>query len=257
MLNTHTLYVFRTTLGAIAALAVVLMLCGCQHARYTDYSAFISSPDNNVPNPDYRLGPPDVIQIDSYRVREIDQHRETIGPDGYVHLQLIGPVLVAGRTLEDVRAEMIEKAQFYYEDADVNLRVIRYASKKFFVFGQVSAPGAYFYNGSNTILNTLAVAQPTHLADPTRILIMRPDANGEMQARMTIDLDRMVTTGDTSLDAVLQEGDIIYVPPSDMAAVSLAFQQVLLPLQPILQTVQTPADIANEATGRKPYGNEE
>ena len=136
------------------------------------------------------------------------------------------------------------------------MQVVRYASKRFFVFGQVSSPGAYFFDGSNTVLNTMAQARPTHMADPSKIMILRPTADGQVEARMTIDLDRMITTGDTSLNAFLQDGDIIFVPPTGFAQVGMALQQVLLPMQPILETIQRPADISHAATGQRPYGTE-
>ena len=247
----------RLACASLLALIVLLASTGCQHQQFADLEAFTIDQlrqDENLEA--YRMGPPDVIRIESYRVREIDGHNETISPDGRIHLPLLGPIEVAGRTIDEVRAELIEKAQFYYEDADVNVRIVRYASKRFFVFGQVAAPGAYFFDGSNTVLNTLAQAQPTHLADPSRIIVLRPNAEGEMLARMTIDLDDMIQGGDMSLNAVLQDGDIMYIPPNSMAQVGLAFQQLLLPLQPILETVQRPADISQAATGQRPYGTE-
>lgn len=257
MTLTRTLHRLRAALGTLIGLLVVLTCTGCQQQHFADLDAFaISSPAPGSGLVEYRMGPPDVIKISSYRVREIDSHTETISPDGRINLPLLGPIQVAGRTVDEVREELIELAQFYYEDADVNVQIVRYASKRFFVFGQVSAPGAYFFNGSNTVLNTLAQAQPTHLADPSRILVLRPNPDGEMVARMTIDLDQMVRTGDTSLNAMLQDGDILFVPPNSFAQVGLAFQQVLLPLQPILETVQKPADISQAATGQRPYGTE-
>ncbi|MEM9415254.1 MAG: polysaccharide biosynthesis/export family protein [Planctomycetota bacterium] len=253
----HTLHSLRFPLGIVTALIVLLTSTGCQQQRFADLEAFtISQPNAGNGLTEYRMGPPDVVQVSSYRVREINGHKETIGPDGRLHLPLLGPVEVAGRTVDEVRDELIEKAQFYYEDADVNVQIVRYASKRFFVFGQVSSPGAYFFDGSNTVLNTLAQAGPTHLADPSRIMVLRPNPDGEMVARMTIDLDQMIQHGDTSLNAVLEDGDILFVPPNSMAQVGLAFQQLLLPLQPILETVQRPADIGQAATGQRPYGTD-
>ena len=140
-------------------------------------------------------------------------------------------------------------AREYYEDADVSLRVGAFNSKKIFVFGEVGGPGAYRYDGSNTILETLAAAQPTRLADPSRIHILRPDRDGEGIHRMTISLEKMVKEGDTTLNAVLEEGDIIYVPANGLAAVGLGLQQVLLPIQPAAQTVRGPANIEEDISG--------
>lgn len=73
---------------------------------------------------------------------------------------------------------------------------------------------------------------------------------------MTVSLDKMVKTGDTSLDAVLEEGDIIYVPANALAAIGLGLQQLLLPIQAAAATVSGPSSI-DSSFRRKPYGNRE
>jgi polysaccharide biosynthesis/export protein len=242
--------------GPIKTLTLVvcaLFITGCGKT-YTDYSSFIAEPRPVVTATDYRMSPPDTVQIYSKRVREIHRHTEAISPDGKLTLPLLGRVFVAGKTTEEVTAELKLLAQEYYEDADVSVRVVSYASKKIFVFGEVSKPGPYPYNGANTVLATLATAQPTRLANPTKIQVLRPNADGELVRRMTVDLNKMVKQGDTLLDAVLEEGDIIYVPPTALASVALGFQQLLLPFQPIASTVAGPAQIQYEAEGSSDYG---
>jgi polysaccharide biosynthesis/export protein len=236
-------------------LLLVCALCmnGCSKT-YMDYSTFINEPRPVVTATEYRMAPPDTVQIYSKRVREIHRHTEAISPDGKLTLPLLGRVFVAGKTTEQVAAELSLMAQEYYEDADVSVRVIDYASKKIFVFGEVSRPGPYTYNGANTVLGTMAKAQPTRLADPSKILVMRPNADGEMIRKMTVDLNKMVKEGDTLLNAVMEEGDIIYVPPTPLASVALGFQQLMLPFQPIASTIAGPGDIQYEARGTSDYG---
>ncbi|GAB4192871.1 MAG: polysaccharide biosynthesis/export family protein [Phycisphaeraceae bacterium] len=239
-------------------LAVMLVVaCGGCTKTYTDYSAFINEPRPLVTATEYRMAPPDTIQIYSKRVREIHRHTESISPDGKITLPLLGRVFVAGKTTEEVEKELQLLAQEYYEDADVSVRVVEYASKKIFVFGEVSRPGPYAYNGANTVLDTMAKAQPTRLADPSKIVVLRPNADGELIRKMTVDLDKMVKEGDTLLNAVMEEGDIIYVPPTPLASVALGFQQLLLPFQPIASTIAGPATIENEARGSASYGKYE
>ena len=187
---------------------------------------------------------------------EIGSYRETVSPDGYVNVPLLGKVFVAGRTIESVQQELEQRATFYYQDADINARVTRYASKKIFVFGQVGNPGAYTYNGSNTVLNTLAKARPTDRADAGAITIVRPDEDGQLRARMTINLDHMIQTGDTTLNGVLEHGDIIYVPASGIGKATMAFEQLLMPLEPLSGIINGPAQITDSATGDRPYGDD-
>jgi polysaccharide export outer membrane protein len=231
----------KLTLWVIAVAVVVLGASGCA-PTYTDLGAFISEPRPLVTSEEYILAPPDSIRITSRRVCEINGHSEQIRPDGRITLPLFGSVFVAGKTCEQVSAELSLMAQEYYEDADVTLWVIAYRSKKIFVFGEVERKGAFAYNGTNTILGTLALAQPSRLADPSKIQILRPSPEGELRKRMTVNMNEMVKLGDTTLDAVLQEGDVIYVPPNPLAAVGLAIQQILLPLQPLSTVVAESAE---------------
>ena len=251
------IYTHRTAFAATLAAAALLMLSGCSsNPQFTDYHAFVQEPRMPASNTPYLIGPPDVLEFRSTRVREIGTYRETVSPDGFVNIPLLGRTYVAGRTVQSLQQELEQRAGFYYQDADVNVRVNRYASKKIFVFGQVRAPGEYFYNGSNTVMTTLAKAQPTDRADPSSIMIVRPDENGELRARMTINLDHMIQTGDTTLNAVLQEGDVIYVPPSGIAKATMSFEQLIMPLTPLSTLINGPANINESTTGERPYGDD-
>ncbi len=251
-MKTSRMILMKTVLMIVTGLTMILMNACTK--QYTDYSAFICEPKPMVSTSTYTLEPPDLITITSKRVREINGHSETIRPDGRITLPLLGSIYIAGMTPEQASAHLATLAQEYYEDADVSLRVTSYRSKKIFVFGEVSLPGAIPYDGTNTVLKTMAICQPTRLSDPSKIQILRPSPDGELRKRMTIDLDRIVQEGDTTLDAMLQDGDIIYVPPNPFAAVGLALQQVLLPVQPIVQTIKAPADIQDAAFDKRSYG---
>ncbi|MEM9253469.1 MAG: polysaccharide biosynthesis/export family protein [Planctomycetota bacterium] len=241
----------------IATLVVGLAawLGGCA-PTYTDYAAFVKEPRPEVTSTDYRIGPPDAITIQSKRVREINGQTATVAPDGTVMLPLLGRIHVAGKSPEELSAQLSYMARDYYEDADVTVSVARFASKKIFIFGEVAAPGPYPYFGANTVLETMSRAQPTRLADPEKIQILRPSPDGAVRKRMTIDLNKMVKEGDTTLDAVLEEGDILYIPPNPLAKVGLAFQQLLLPIQPIAQTVRAPSDIYDDTAAPGAYQTE-
>lgn len=241
------------TFVAAAAFAA-LGLTGCQ-PTHTDYAAFVREPRPMVTALEYRLAPPDQIAISSQRVREINGHSSVISPAGKVHLPLLGSMIVAGLTVDEVAAELQARAGEYYQDADVSVRVTRFASKKLFVFGHVSSPGPYPFTGNNSILATLARAQPNKLADPTKIQVLRPSADGDIRKAMTVNLDHMIRTGDTTLDALLEEGDIIFVPPTPLASVGLGLQQLLLPIQPAASVVAGPGDIQEEVAGYRSYGN--
>ncbi len=247
--------VSREALTGALAIHLLLLVTGCTE-RYTDYDAFLRDPSSTVSTVEYKLAPPDSIRIYSKRVTELNGYSEVIRSDGKITLPLVGTLYVNGKTSDEVAAEVEQLAKDFYEDADITIQVTGFNSKKVFVFGEVSIAGPFKYDGANTVLETLAAAQPTRLADPTQVQLVRPGSNGQHADRLTINLDRMIRQGDTTLNAVLEEGDIIFVPPNGMAAMGLAFQQLLLPIQPASATVRGPANIEETVVGTT-YGRED
>ncbi|NJL30742.1 MAG: hypothetical protein HC898_03420 [Phycisphaerales bacterium] len=203
---------------------------------------------------EYRMAPPDVITIYSKRVREINGHTEAIRSDGRISLPLIGSVMIAGKTPEEASGET-------GPDGSGILRGRRHQSARRRLPEQT-----HFRLGSCGHARSLSLQRTQHglphtepgTANPSgglgRVEILRPNRDGKLVKRMTIDLDKMIEEGNLEHDALLEENDVIYVPANPLAAVGLALQQLLLPLQPAAQTVNAPADIAQAATGTKPYG---
>lgn len=248
MIVTH-----KTILAALPLL-IAALLTGCASKGPNDFDAFLHEPRPLVSGNTYVIMPPDVIEIDSKQVREIHRHREQVRSDGMITLPLLGSIFAAGKTTEQLSAELQTRAREFYGDADVSLRVVGYNSQKVFVFGEVSVAGPYPYNGANTVLSVMSAAQPSRLADTSCIRILRPTEGGKLAHRLTVDLDKMVKAGDVTLNAVLEEGDIVYVPPTGFAAVGLMLQQILLPIQPAAAVVAGPADIYTTYQS-KPYSS--
>ena len=247
-------HLFSRSLLWSAFAVAILIASGCSDF-YTDYDAFLHDSTATISTNEYKLAPPDSIRIYSKRVKELDRYGDVIRPDGKITLPLVGTVYANGMTSEELGSIIRDRAKDYYADADITVQVTGFNSKKIFVFGEVSVAGPYSYDGANTVLETLAAAQPTRLADPSRIHLLRPRGDGVTADRMTISLDDMVRGGDTTFNAILEEGDIIFVPPNSFAAVGLALQQLLLPLQPAAATVRNPAEIEDDIAGTT-YGRD-
>jgi len=228
---------------------------GCAGVHH-DVEAFVRRPMPMTTSSDYRVEPPDVLMITSSRVPELQEMSQQIHPDGKLHLPLLGTFDVSDKTLQKIREELTVAARRYYKGADVSVRVVGFRSKKIYVFGHVRRPGPLNYDGTNTILQSLAESQPTDLADLERIRVIRPSlTEDQAPARMTVNLKRMAHEGFLHRESVLEEGDIIWVPPTALAKVGLALQQLLLPLQPAAATVSAPATIATGADATTGGGN--
>lgn len=223
---------WRTTLRWLLPAAALLVFSGCRGpARQNDYHAFVYEPRPVAAAAAYRLAPPDEILVTSRQMEHLTGY-QVIRPDGRITLPGAGTFDVAGRTPEEITILLRQTVQGELAEPDLTVHVSRYASQKFFVFGEVARAGAYPFTGNNSLMQTLATAMPSRLADVSRIQVIRPSPDGDFRQMLTVNFDHMVRYGDTTLNAVLQEGDVIFVPPTGVASFGLAVRQFLMPLMP-------------------------
>lgn len=96
-----------------------------------------------------RLGPNDIVrarvhgypELSTPEVAELTGTR--IDPEGTLSLPLIGPVEVAGLTLAETRERVTAAYAAYMKEPQVDLSVVEYAARRFYLYGEVSEPGAY------------------------------------------------------------------------------------------------------------------
>ncbi|MFP4354901.1 MAG: polysaccharide biosynthesis/export family protein [Phycisphaerae bacterium] len=264
----------RNTLALCIVLVSAMAMVGCD--TYYDASsvnAFLQTPrDSVVSATEYRTLPPDVISISSRTIKEIEGGAsQQIRPDGKVNLPLVGEIYVAGKTPNEIEQVVAEAYTDYYEQTDASVNIVGYNSQRFYVFGQVGSPGPKRWTGRDALLDVLAAAQPTRMAWPERIWLVRgdspqvggqewpegatgsstyrlwgvhPEQEGNPRHRMLVNLTAMYENGDLSQNVLLKPNDIIYVQPNPFAKVGLALQNVLFPVSPIVQAGRAPAQIA-------------
>ena len=219
--------------GTLSALAG----CATTHDQLVD---FLRAHEVEVSTGHYVVRPPDSIAIHSPDVPEIDGATQTLRPDGKVVLRLLGEVEVAGLTTEEIAAKLKTQLVRYYVEPEVMVEVAGYHSQYYYVFGEVSSAGPRLYTGCDTLLRTLAECQPTYLAWRSQITVVRPTADGGESKRITVDLDRMLQRGDLTEDVLLQEGDVIQVPPTPLAWVGHRIRELLYPVGPLMNAYTMP-----------------
>jgi polysaccharide export outer membrane protein len=213
--------------------------CGPTHGQLVE---FLRSHELVTSTGQYTVHPPDAITVHTPGAPEVDGAHQTVRSDGKVTLRLLGEVQVAGLTTEEIAEKLRAQLSRFYVDPEVVVEVTGYRSKYYYVFGEVTSPGAKRYTGRDTFLKALADARPTFLAWRSQIRVVRPSPNEESRKTIVVDLDEMVRTGDVSANFLLQEGDIIEVPPTPLAWLGLRVRELLYPLEPALRTYQQPTD---------------
>lgn len=266
--------IMHSSVGVIALVALGTCVGGCYNPN--EVEAFLQKPH---PAPvsalEYRVYPPDALTITSRHVTEIaNLTPQVVRPDGRINLPLLGEIFVAGKTPAEIQGEILEKAKAYYNEVDATVTVTAYNSQKFYVFGQVGIAGPVPWTGHDTLLEALAKAQPTYLAWPERIIVVRgdePQVGGSTtrmskeerkdfkssgirppkvdapRHTMTINMMAMIKYGDYSNNVYLRPNDVVYVQPNPFAEIGLALQSILFPVRPVLEAVRVPATVSGAA----------
>jgi len=214
---------------------LTVSLTGCFSSNPKDVKAFLMPSNVDVSAKNYILHPPDEIEIHCSKVPEIDLQRQQVRPDGRIGFEAVGELYVAGKTPAQVANELRAKILELYQvegDNPIDVRVVAFRSKRYYVLGQVGSPGAQAYSGRDTVLGAIALAgSPTVLAWVDRIQVIRPSVTKNVKPKIfEFNFDRAAAHGDASKDVLLQEGDIIYVPPTILAAAAMKIEEFIRPV---------------------------
>jgi protein involved in polysaccharide export with SLBB domain len=165
--------------------------------------------------PPYTVEPGDVLVI---QPANIDSPARIPGDqpvllDGTVNLGRYGILVVAGRTVPEIEAMVAKTVAAQTRDAGpINVRVVTRQSKKFYVLGEVNAPGAFPLHGNETVLDAiLAAGNLTGQASWNNIVLARPSAPGACRIVLPVCFREIVQLGDTTTNYQLAPGDRIYI----------------------------------------------
>jgi polysaccharide export outer membrane protein len=211
--------------------------------QYKDYDAFMKSPRPIVGGKPYVIEPPDVVQIIAPNAPEIHNVQARLRPDGYITLHLLGDVFAAGKTPTQLAAEIEERVLKYYQDVSVQVLVTGFNSKFYYMAGE-TGQGPKSYTGKDTVLDAVLREGIPRTAWPEKLVVLRPNEDGELIRRMTINFKDIIERGDLRYNAVVEEGDILFMPLNPLAAIGVAIQTLLFPVSPVVSATSAPRRVA-------------
>ena len=246
----------------IVCTAALAMMAGCAHKNDSDVLHFLREHEHQVSAIEYRVGIPDGLAITAPRILEIDGETQRIRPDGKISLRLLGDVKVVGMTAKEITAKLEVLLSRYYGDPKVDVRVVSYESKKYYVYGMAGVVGPRPFTWRDTLFDAVIKSGTNFLSWTSRVKVVRP-AHGETPVRiMQVDIDKMAKTGDWSQNILLEPDDIVYIPPTPGGWVGLRVREVLFPISPLAQAYTTPAQIRDlgdaynkDSNSNTNYGN--
>jgi protein involved in polysaccharide export with SLBB domain len=166
-------------------------------------------PVTDAPVPaDYVVGPGDQLSVQLYG-NQNRSLRLTVGRDGRINFPELGPIQVGGQRFEAVRASLESRVQSQMIGVRASVSMGETRSIRVFVLGEARRPGSYTISGLGTM--TTALFASGGVKDIGSLRDIQLKRQGAIVRRM--DLYDLLLRGDTSNDAKLQAGDVIFIPP--------------------------------------------
>jgi protein involved in polysaccharide export with SLBB domain len=166
-------------------------------------------PLQDVPVPaDYVVGPGDELNVQLYGSQNRNL-RLVVSRDGRVSFPELGPISVVGKRFSTVRSDIEGRVarQMIGTRASVSMGDVRGIAV--FVLGEVKRPGTHTVSGLATITTALFASGGVREIGSLRDIQLK--RQGAVIRRL--DLYDMLLRGDTSDDAKLLPGDVVFVPP--------------------------------------------
>ncbi len=167
------------------------------------------APVTNIPVPaDYVVGAGDELNVQLYG----NQNRNltlTVGRDGRINFPELGPINVSGQRFNAVKEGIEARVgrQMIGVRASVSMGDTR--AIRVFVLGEAKRPGSYAISGLGTITSALFAAGGVKPMGSLRNIQLKRQGT----VVRNLDLYDMLIRGDTTDDAQLLPGDVVFVPP--------------------------------------------
>ncbi|HQU41182.1 MAG: hypothetical protein B7Z73_05770 [Planctomycetia bacterium 21-64-5] len=166
--------------------------------------------------PDYLLQPGDVLVVEPTALDSPVRFPadQTILADGTIDLGRFGRIIVAGKTIEQVEADVAAAVRGVEPGAavGVNVRLVNPQSAVYYVLGEVNSPGSFPLIGRETVLDALLAAGGlSDKASPCNIILSRPTEPGGCRTVLPVCYRHIVQLGDTTTNYQIMPGDRVYV----------------------------------------------
>lgn len=159
---------------------------------------------------DYRILPGDKLEIAVWKEAEL-QKPVTITPDGKLSFPLIGVIVAAGKTVDEVRVEIEKRLATYIPEPVVTVSVTELAGRVY-VIGQVLRAGALQTNPRINVLQALALAGGlTPFAKGDDIIVLKAGEAGQ-QRTLQFRFGQVAQGRNLEQNVLLESGDVVIVP---------------------------------------------
>lgn len=171
-------------------------------------------PNINIATPQhYVLGANDQLGIDVFGISDITK-KLTVSADGYIRYPNLGPVKVAGLSIEEAKTKLKTALAKIYPGinsgaVNVQIALTKLRSIRVTLIGEVYRPGNFELSSFSTIMNALyASGGPNKIGSFRDIQLVR---NGKVISHF--DLYDFLLKSDLTKNVLLADGDVIRISP--------------------------------------------
>jgi protein involved in polysaccharide export with SLBB domain len=166
------------------------------------------APVTNIPVPsDYVVGPGDELSVQLYG-NQNRMFRLIVGRDGRISFPELGPISVGGQLFSEVKSNIESRVERQVIGVRANVSMGDTRAIRVFVLGEARRPGSYTVSGLATISSALYAAGGVKQIGSLRKIELKRQG----QVVRHLDLYDLLIRGDTTDDAKLLQGDVIFVP---------------------------------------------
>jgi polysaccharide export outer membrane protein len=170
--------------GTLLRILTCLVLAACAATDLpestTDVDTRSTVPDRSL----FTLGPNDLLYVAVFGQPEASPPPTgvRVAPDGTLSLPLVGTVEVEGRSPDELRQVIEAGLTRYLREPSVSVAVMEYASRRYFVFGEVKDPGPKVMDRPVSALEALAMGGGFKAgANRERVVIMRRHGDSDVE----------------------------------------------------------------------------
>ena len=158
----------------------------------------------------YLIDMGDILEISVWQVEDL-QRDVVVRPDGKISFPLIGDVQASGKTIEQLREEIVDKIKLYIKVPQVSINILEFGGKKAVVVGDVEDEGVIRFNTPTTVLEAIALAGGFDKlkANMDRIYVIR-DVRSERPLVIMVNANDVLKGGYLQENVLVRSGDIVY-----------------------------------------------
>ena len=170
----------------------------------------LSAPRAQVSDKAYIIGPEDVLEVQVWERKDLNQ-TVFVRPDGRTSLPLVGEIMVAGKTVQELQDHLAKVYDKTTQSAVVTVIVREIKSRPVYFVGGFGRPGPMQLTRELNLMQAISlVGGVAPGGDAEKGYVLRGDK------RVAVDFYKLFQKGDLSQNIMLEPGDTVVVPIADL-----------------------------------------